>query len=66
MKNPFIAMALASVALMQTMRADAIHAFHRGERSISPKRGNKSGKYVPHQSKRECARRVRQMAAGWI
>ena len=37
----------------------------RGKGRGSPPRryGNKPGKYMPHQGKRECARRVRQMVA---
>lgn len=33
----------------------------KGRGTISPRFGSKAGKYTPHQGKRECARRVRQM-----
>lgn len=36
----------------------------KGRGSPSRRYGNKPGKYMPHQGKRECARRVRQMQAG--
>lgn len=62
MRNPFIAMAMAVVAMQQAFKTQAIAAFNSGNFSGSgPRRpGNKPGKYVPHQGKRECARRVRQ------
>ena len=33
----------------------------KGQGSVNRVYGNKAGKYTPHQGKRECTRRVRQM-----
>ncbi len=70
MAQPF-ARAIAMFALVQAATGDmtklaAIGQYKsRGHGRGSPSRryGNKPGKYMPHQGKQECARRLRQQEA---
>lgn len=63
MKNPFIVRAQAAALLHARM----VKFRRRTLSTPSPKlTGNKTGKYSPHQSKRECARRVRQIQMGLL
>lgn len=67
-----VRLALAAYACAYSLRTEAerqaalatikpYRSRGKGRGSISPRFGNESGKYRPHQGKRECARRVRQM-----
>jgi len=38
----------------------------RGKTFGNQNSGNRAGKYMPHQGKRECARRLRQMEAAHV
>ena len=68
MKNPFIAMALA-ISLATQKNAAALLAglrdgTHQWRKPTAVRKGNNAGRYTPHQGKKECARRVKQLTKG--